>query len=107
MLLVKILFYIMPGNARSHIAHIVTDYFDDHNIRKMGWHTCSADINPIGQLGKHVRRRPNPPITTKQLVQALVDEWDNFPQNALRRLIRSLTRRCTALVEAKDDHTRY
>jgi hypothetical protein len=32
-------------------------------------------MNPIehvwNQLGKHVRRRRNPPITTKQLVQAL------------------------------------
>jgi transposase len=57
--------------------------------------------NPIehvwDQLGKRVRRRPNPPITTKQLEQALVEEWDNFPQDALRRL-RSLPRRCAALV---------
>jgi hypothetical protein len=59
-------FILMPGNVRTHIAHIVTDHFDDHNIRKMGWPTCSADINPIEQIGKHVRRRPNLPITTKQ-----------------------------------------
>jgi transposase len=50
-------------------------------------------MNPIehvwDQLGKRVRRSPNPPITTEQLAQALVEEWNNFPQDALRRLVRS------------------
>jgi transposase len=48
-------------------------------------------MNPIedvwDQLGKRVRRRPNAPITTEQFAQALVEEWDNFPLDALRRLI--------------------
>jgi transposase len=104
-------FIFMQDNARPHIAHIVTDYLDDQNIRKMYWPACSPDMNPIehvwDQLGKRVRRRPNPPITTEQLAQALVEEWDNFPQDALRRLIRSMPRRCTALVQARGGHTKY
>jgi hypothetical protein len=28
-------FVFMQSNARQHITHIVTDYLDDHNIRKM------------------------------------------------------------------------
>jgi hypothetical protein len=27
-------FVFMQSNARQHITHIVTDYLDDHNIRK-------------------------------------------------------------------------
>jgi transposase len=104
-------FIFMQDNARPHIAHIVTDYLDDQNIRKMYWPACSPDMNPIehvwDQLGKRVRRRPNPPITTEQLAQALVEEWDHFPQDALRRLIRSMPRRCTALVQARGGHTKY
>jgi transposase len=68
-------------------------------------------MNPIeyvwDQLGKHVRRRANPSITTEQIAQALVEEWDNFPQDALRSLIRSLPWRYAALVQVRGGHTRY
>jgi hypothetical protein len=41
-------------------------------------------MNPIehvwDQLGKRVRRSPNPPNTTEQLAQVPVEEWDNFPK---------------------------
>jgi hypothetical protein len=52
-------FIFIQGNARQHITHIVTDYLDDHNIRKMDRYGGSADMNSIEhvweQLGKRVR----------------------------------------------------
>jgi hypothetical protein len=47
----------------------------------------------LGTIRERVRGRSNPPITTEQLAQALVEERVNFPQDGLRRLIRSLQRR--------------
>jgi hypothetical protein len=39
-------FILMQDNARLHIAHIVTDYLDDHNIRKMiGRHAAQTESN--------------------------------------------------------------
>jgi hypothetical protein len=39
-------FIFMQGNAKPHIAHIVT-YLDDHSIHKMNSPACSTDMNPI------------------------------------------------------------
>ena len=56
------------------------------------------------QLGRHLANRNHKPGNRQQLVAALQAEWANMPQDSLRRLIRSMCRRCTSCVEAHDDH---
>ena len=40
-------FMLMHGNARPHIARIVSQYLDETEIQRMNWPSRSPDLNPI------------------------------------------------------------
>lgn len=104
-------FVYMHDNARPHVANIVTNYLQDQDIQTMNWPACSPDMNPIehmwDMLGRAVRTRPNPPQTLAQLEQTLTEEWQRIPQDLIRRLIRSMPRRCQAVIRAGGGNTSY
>lgn len=50
--------------------------------------------------------RPNPPTTIQDLEQALLQEWNNIPQDIINKLINSLTRRIQAGIDANGGHIR-
>ena len=87
------------------------DFLNFHHIRVLPWPSMSPDLNPIehlwDELGHRVRSRLNPPETLDQLRRALVVEWTNIPIDFVRNLIRSMRRRCQAVINAKGGHTRY
>jgi transposase len=104
-------FVLMQDNARPHVARIVTDYLQEQNIAIMQWPACSPDMNPIehlwDELGRRIRNRQNAPITLLELENALLEEWRQIPQENIRRLIRSMPRRCAALIQARGGPTKY
>lgn len=104
-------FIFMQDNARPHTAAITIDFLNEHEIRKMDWPAISPDLNPIEHLwdilDRRIRHRPNPPQTLQQLTEALVEEWDSIPQEDIRRLVRSMPRRCQEVIRAAGGHTRY
>ena len=70
----------------------------------MEWPLKSPDLSPIEQvwdlLDRRVRQRPVQPQTLRQLQQALVQERNNIPMNVIRRYLRSIRRRCRALIQS-------
>ena len=98
-------------NARCHVAQVSMDFLNFHHIRVLPWPAMSPDLNPIehlwDELGRRVRSRLNPPETLDQLRRALVAEWTNIPIDFVRNLIRSMRRRCQAVINARGGHTRY
>jgi hypothetical protein len=68
-------------------------------------------MNPIehlwDELGRRIRNRQNAPITLLELENALLEEWRQIPQENIRRLIRSMPRRCAALIQARGGPTKY
>lgn len=104
-------FVFMQDNARAHTAAITMNFLRQHRIQVMDWPPLSPDLNPIEHLwdllDRRVRKRPHPVQTLQQLKEALIEEWDNIPQEDIRRLIRSMPRRCQALIRANGRHTRY
>ncbi|VDI62441.1 Hypothetical predicted protein [Mytilus galloprovincialis] len=54
-----------------------------------------------------VRRRHQPPESVNQLRAALMEEWNNISQAFIQRLIGSMRRRLTAVINARGGHTRY
>ena len=98
-------------NARPHTARVTTQFLQGNNINVMQWPSMSPDLSPIEQvwdeLDKRVRRRQIQPNTLAQLEQALIHEWNNLPQNVIRRYLRSMRRRCVAIINAAGGHTRY
>jgi hypothetical protein len=71
----------------------------------MEWPALSPDLNPIehvwDQLDRRVRKRRNPPLTIQEVTQALIEEWESIPQESLRRLVRSMPRRCEGIHSIK------
>lgn len=98
-------------NAPAHRARATAQYLRDNNIAVMDWPALSPDLNPIEHvwdaLGRAVRARPHPPTTIPQLRDALIQEWNNLPQQTILTLIQSMRRRCLACLAANGGHTRY
>ena len=63
----------------------------------MPWPSKSPDLNPIENvldaLDKCIQKRLVPPRNMAELIQALNDEWQRFPQWKLQRLVASMRRR--------------
>lgn len=101
----------MHDNARPHTAQIVRDYFLEVGINCMNWPSRSPDLNPIehvwDELGRRVRARDPAPATLRDLKQALVEEWDNIPQERIKNLINSMPNRLEAVRRARGGNTKY
>lgn len=102
---------LQQDNARPHAARVTTAYLEQQNIDVLDWPPYSPDLSPIehlwDQLGRRVSRRVPPPRNRQELVDALHQEWANIPQDNVRRLIRSMRRRCVACLDANGGNTRY
>ena len=81
------------------------------NVEVLPWPAYSPDLSPIehlwDQLGRRLANRHLKPGNKQQLVAALQEEWANIPQDSIRRLIRSMRRRCTSCVQAQGGHIPY
>lgn len=104
-------FIFMHDNARPHTARLTTAYLEQEGIEVMEWPARSPDLNPIEHvwdiLYRRVTRMANPPQTIQELENALVQEWNAIPQGTIRRLIRSMPRRCRECVTARGGSTHY
>ncbi len=102
---------LQDDNARPHRARVVNDFLQDEGIQRMEWPANSPDLNPIehlwDQLGRAVRTRVTDQTTLAGLRQILIEEWNAIPQERVARLIRSMRRRCNAVVNAYGFSTRY
>jgi len=71
----------------------------------------SPDMSPIehvwDELKRRVYARPLPPVNVQQLEDAVIEEWHAIPQAFIANLIRSMRRRCVALINARGGFTRY
>jgi transposase len=98
-------------NARPHTARITTALLTNSKVAVLPWPSKSPDLNPIehlwDDLDRRVRQRQPQPQSLQQLVNALQDEWNNIPQQAIRTLISSMGWRCQAVIDSRGGHTRY
>ena len=102
-------FILMDNNARPHRATVVNQYLERETIVRMDWPSRSPDLNPIEHawdlLQRAICSRIRLHNTRNKLVQALNEEWQRIPRMSLRRLIRSMPRRCRAVVQTRGGHT--
>ena len=81
--------------------------------RRGHWHNWLASTfsgpepYPSDIMDHCIRRLPNPPRTVQELTNALVEIWQDINLGTIRKLIRSMPRRCNACIQAHGDHTRY
>ena len=104
-------FILMLNNARAHTARVSMTFLGDKGITVMNRPARCTDLNPIehgwDMLSRRTRRRQHPPDNLRTLVDALVQEWQVIPQNDIRRIIGSMSRRCQECANARRGHTSY
>lgn len=104
-------FLLMDDNAPPHRARIVTEYLEQECIERMEWPARSPDLNPIehvwDMLQVALSNQETAPQTLQELGNSLVQQWQRIPQDRLSHLIRSIPRRCQAVLDARGGHTRY
>ncbi|GBN82612.1 hypothetical protein AVEN_122095-1 [Araneus ventricosus] len=75
----------------------------------MDWPARSTDLNPIEHvwdaLGRAIATRNLPPRTIQEMKTALLNEWDQLPQEMINCLISSMKSRCKACISVRGDHT--
>jgi hypothetical protein len=104
-------FHPNAGECNATTAGITRNFLQEREIQVMEWPALSPDLNPIehvwDQLDRRVHKRRNPPLTIQELTQALIEEWESIPQESLRRLVRSMPRRCEEVIRIRGGHTQY
>lgn len=101
---------LQHDNARPHTARITTQFLAQNGVNVLPWPAVSPDQNPIehmwDELGRRVRN--NHQIhNVNDLRNALLVEWQNIPNDVIRRLTNSMRRRILTCIRANGGHTRY
>lgn len=104
-------FLLMHDNARPHVARVCQQFLHDEGIDVMDWPARSPDLNPIEHIwdimSRSIHQRHVAPQTVQELTDALIQVWEQIPQENIRRLIRSMPRRCRECIQARGGHTHY
>jgi len=103
-------FWLQCKDYKSSVATFQPDWDNIRSSRPSRPRvTTSREDRRIRLL--HLRNRfvpaKNHPTNFQELAQALTEEWDIIPANVIRRYIGSMRRRCNAVIQANDGHTRY
>ncbi|KAI4905744.1 hypothetical protein NFI96_003040 [Prochilodus magdalenae] len=101
-------FPLMQDNARPHVAGVCQQFLQDEGIEAMDWPPRSPDPNPIEHIWDIMSRSIHchvAPQTVQELADALVQVWEEIPQEIIRHLIRSMPRRCREVIQARGGHT--
>ncbi|KAI3368419.1 hypothetical protein L3Q82_025380, partial [Scortum barcoo] len=105
-------FLLMQDNARPHVAWSVSAV--PARLKALMLWTGPArspDLNPIEHIwdimSRSIHQRHVAPQTVQELADALVQVWEEIPQETIRHLIRSMPRRCREVIQARGGHTHY
>uniref|UniRef100_A0A8K9XZB2 Transposase Tc1-like domain-containing protein n=1 Tax=Oncorhynchus mykiss TaxID=8022 RepID=A0A8K9XZB2_ONCMY len=102
-------FLLMQDNARPHVAGVCQQFLQEEGIDAMDWPVRSPDLNPIEHIwdimSRSIHQRHIAPQTVQELADALVQVWEEIPQETMRHLIRSMPRRCREVIQARGGHT--
>ncbi|KAI3369545.1 hypothetical protein L3Q82_007754 [Scortum barcoo] len=101
-------FLLMQDNARPHVAGVCQQFLQDEGIDAMDWPARSPDLNPIEHIwdimSRSIHQRHVAPQTVQELADALVQVWEEIPQETIRHLIRSMPRRCREVPPHKTNY---
>ncbi|KAI4888054.1 hypothetical protein NFI96_003401 [Prochilodus magdalenae] len=81
-------FLLVHNNARPHVARVCRQFLENEGIDTIDWPTGSPDLNPIEHLWdivfRSIRRHQVALQTVHELSDALVQIWEEIPQDTIR-----------------------
>ncbi|KAI4883985.1 hypothetical protein NFI96_003366 [Prochilodus magdalenae] len=82
-------FFLVHNNARPHVARVCRRFLENEGIDTIDWPTGSPDLNPIEHLWdimfRSIRRHQVALQTVQELSDALVQIWEEIPQDTIRQ----------------------
>ena len=99
--------------APAHSARLTVNFLATNRIPVLhvDWPSLSPDMSLIehawDDLARRISARSQPPRNVNELTNALINEWNNIPQQVMANLVLSMRRRCTAWIAANGSYTRY
>jgi hypothetical protein len=101
----------MDDNAGPHRNRIVQHFLQQEAVETIPWPTMSPYMNPIEHvwyfIGRKIYQRNTKCKHIDELWSAILEEWQLFPQERLRRIVWSMTRRVIELHNKRGGHFRY
>lgn len=96
-------------NARPHAARRTQNFLAAINVQTLPWPSLSPDMNPIEHVWDYMKRKiwAQNVYNFDHLRNAIAQECDELSARFLHRLVASMRRRCTALIQVNGGHTRY
>ena len=93
------------------MPRLTVNFLAANRVQVLDWPPLSPDMSPIehlwDELDRRVRARRQPLRNVNELTNALINEWNNIPQQVIANLVLSMRRRCTACIAANGSYTRY
>ncbi|KAI4904895.1 hypothetical protein NFI96_009961 [Prochilodus magdalenae] len=81
-------FLLVHNNAWPHVARVCRQFLENEGIDTIDWPTSSPDLNPIEHpwdiMFRSIRRHQVPLQTVQELSDALVQIWEEIPQDTIR-----------------------
>jgi DDE superfamily endonuclease len=98
-------------NAPIHMAKITKEWFKTKKIKTLTWPANSPNLNPIENIWKllkdQIQRREDFSKNINELKTVLKEEWENFDNSVLERVVASIPKRINAVLEANGQATKY
>lgn len=96
-------------NDPKHTSHIIQSYSRTKGLIVLDWPSQSPDLNPIENLWFILDRmlKDRKSSNEAELFDALSEGWKNIELDTLRSLIKSMPKRCQAVIDANGYPTKY
>ena len=101
--------YLLHDNDKKFSSRLVTEQLHTLGVSKLDFPPYSPDLNPIENLWATMARavEQHQCETMEQLQDAIAAEWDKLDKELMRKLARSMRKRCKAVVKAGGWYTKY
>lgn len=100
---------LQEDNDPKHRSKLCSVWKQQNNITTMEWPAMSPDANPIENVWSYIkmRLRGKPVYTEKQLSYQIKKIWRSLPQEYAENLVKSMEKRCQAIINNDGDWTKY
>ena len=104
-------YYFQDDNAPIHRASIVNQWKEQNNIKSLQWVSQSPDLNIIENVWSKLKHGLSKigklPNDVNSLKKDIAEVYSSIQVSYIRSLIKSMTRRCSKVIEAKGGQTKY